>query len=52
MLPEAHESEDVDLCLIEQGGELGKLGAQLIGDVTPLLAGGVGLKPCAKAVRR
>jgi hypothetical protein len=39
---DAHESDDGDLVLIEQGGELGELGAQLIGDVTPLLAGGVG----------
>ena len=47
MLPgKAHESEDVDFCLIEQGGELGELGAQLIGDVTPLLAGGVGRALC------
>jgi hypothetical protein len=28
MLPgKAHESEDVDLCLIEQGGGLGEIGA-------------------------
>ena len=37
-----HEGEDVDLGLVEEGGELGQLGAQLVGDLTPLLAGGVG----------
>ena len=42
MLPgESHESKNIDLGLVEQGGEPGKGGAQLIGDVTPLFSGGV-----------
>ena len=38
---EAHEGEHVDFGLVQQGGELGQLGAQLVGDLTPLLAGGL-----------
>ena len=37
-----HEGEDGDLGLVEKGCEPGQLGAQLVGDLTPLLAGGVG----------
>ena len=39
---EAHEGENVDFGLVEACGELGMLGAQLVGDLTPWLAGGVG----------
>ena len=43
MLPgEVHEGEHVDLGFVEKGGEPGQLGAQLIGDVAPLLPGGFG----------
>ena len=49
LLGKVHEGENVDLGLVEQRGKLGQLGAQLIGDLTPLLAGAVG-EPCAKAV--
>ena len=43
MLPgKGHEGEDVDLGLVEEGGELGQLGAQLVGDVAPLFSGGIG----------
>jgi hypothetical protein len=39
-LGEVHEGENVDLGLIEQGGEFRQTAAQLIGDVAPLFAGG------------
>jgi hypothetical protein len=41
LLGQAHEGEDIDFGLVEQVCELGQLGAQLVGDLTPLLAGGV-----------
>jgi hypothetical protein len=41
VLGEAHEGEDVRLGVVEEGGELGKLRPQLIGDAAPLQLGGV-----------
>jgi Transposase IS116/IS110/IS902 family len=35
---EVHKGEDVDLSFVEQSGQLGQAGAQLIGDVAPLFA--------------
>jgi hypothetical protein len=43
VLGEAHEGEDVGLGLVEEGGELGQLGPQLIGDPSPLQPGGLGI---------
>ena len=40
---EGHVGQDVGLGLVEQGGELGQLGPQLIGDLAPLSPGGVGV---------
>ena len=40
---EAHVGEHIDLGLIHEGGEFGHAGPGLIGDVTPLLAGGGGI---------
>ena len=38
-----HVGEHVGLGLVHQGGELRQLGAQLIGDLAPLRAGGLGV---------
>jgi hypothetical protein len=43
VLGEAHEGEHVGFRFIHEGGELGHLGMQLIGDGTPFLAGGLGI---------
>ena len=43
LLGEAHVGEDVLLGLVEQGGELGQLGPDLVGDLAPLGLGGVGM---------
>ncbi len=40
LLGEVHEGEDVGLGFIEESCELWQVGAQLIGDMAPLLAGG------------
>ncbi len=39
----SHVGEHVRLGLVEEGGELGQLGAHLVGDLAPLGAGGVGM---------
>ncbi len=46
---EGHVGQNIGLRLIHDGGELGHLGADLVGDGAPLAAGGVGVS-CAKAV--
>jgi hypothetical protein len=43
LLREAHVGEDILLGRVEQGGELGQLGAHLVGDLTPLRIGRVGM---------
>jgi hypothetical protein len=43
LLGEAHVGEDVRLGLVEQGGELGQLGPDLVGDLAALRFGGVGM---------
>jgi hypothetical protein len=43
VLGEAHEGEHVGLRLVEKGGELGQLRAQLIGHPAPLEPSGVGI---------
>ena len=40
---EGHVGQDVGLGLVEEAGELGQLGPQLIGDPAPLGLGGVGV---------
>ena len=40
---EGHVGEHVGLGLVQEGGELGQLGAQLIGDPAPLRSGGLGI---------
>jgi len=40
---EAHEGEHVGLCYVHEGGEFRHLRTQLIGDLAPLLAGGLGV---------
>ena len=40
---ESHVGEHVGLGFIQEGGELGQLGSQLIGDLAPLSAGGRGI---------
>jgi hypothetical protein len=37
---EGHVGQDVGLGVVHQGGELGRLWPQLVGDAAPLLAGG------------
>jgi hypothetical protein len=39
---EAHVGEDVLLGFVEQGSQLGQLGADLVGDLAPLGLGRVG----------
>jgi hypothetical protein len=39
---EGHVGEDIGLCLVEQAGESGQLGPQLIGHPSPLQLGGIG----------
>ena len=43
LLGEGHVGEDVLLRLVEQGGELGQLGADLVRDRAPLRPGGAGV---------
>jgi hypothetical protein len=40
---EAHVGQHVVLDLVHEGGELGHLGAELVGDLAPLGAGGLGV---------
>jgi hypothetical protein len=40
---EAHEGEHIGLCFIHEGREFRHLRTQLIGDLAPLLAGGLGI---------
>ena len=40
---EAHVSEHVVLCLVEEGGELRDLGAELVGNAAPLRPRGLGI---------
>ncbi len=42
LLGKVEKSEPIDFGIVEQRGKLGQLGAQLVGDLPPLLAGGVG----------
>jgi hypothetical protein len=43
LLGEGHVGEDVLLGLVQQRGELGQLGADLVGDLAPLRLSGVGM---------
>jgi hypothetical protein len=40
---EGHEGEHIGLCFIHEGREFRHLRTQLIGDLAPLLAGGLGI---------
>jgi hypothetical protein len=42
LLGEGHVGEDVRLGLVEERGELGQLGPDLVGDLAPLRLGGIG----------
>ena len=41
--PEGHVGEHICLRFVQEGCELGQLGAQLIGDAAPLRSGGFGI---------